>query len=65
MRTTFETHGAGGWSEPENRPRVRRLARVSTTVAILIAAFCWGTLVAAASDVLTDMQTRGEMDPTS
>jgi hypothetical protein len=61
MRSTFDTHGSGSWSEPTNPQRVHRFARISLTAAILIAAFCWGTLITAAYDALTDMDARGEM----
>ena len=39
MRTTFDTKGAGGWSEPATTPRVPRLARLALIVIIYAAAF--------------------------
>ena len=62
MRTTFDTHGAGGWSEPAT-PRVPRLARLALIVIIYAAAFGWGILVAATYDALTDRDARGAMGP--
>ena len=49
------------------RPRiasVRGASRALIFFFLLVLAFGWGTLVAAAWDALSDQQARGELDPT-
>ena len=58
MRTTFDTHGAGGWSEPATTPRVPCLARLALIVIIYAAAFGWEILVAATYAALTGRDAR-------
>ena len=62
MRTTFENEGGGSWAPPASPPRVRhRASRALIFFVLLVMAFGWGTLVAAAWDALSDQQARGEL----
>lgn len=57
--------GGGSWTPPASPPRVRRPVRIALMIVILVMAFGWGTLVAAAAwDALVGMEARGEMDAT-
>jgi hypothetical protein len=64
MRATFEEIGGGGWQRPVGPSRVRGSARLALTVVLLVLAFGWGTLAAAAWDALSDQDARGVMDST-
>lgn len=60
MRTTFDTHGFGNWSEPAGPARLRR--RNAVILILLALGFMWGTAIAAAYDALSDIDARGVMD---
>ena len=64
MRTTFDSEGGASWALPASPARVRARVRLALVFVLLVAAFGWGTLVAAAWDALSDQQARGDMDPT-
>jgi hypothetical protein len=61
MRANFDTHEAGGWPARANRGPRGCLALIFI---LIIATFGWGTTIAAAYEALTDLEARGEMDPT-
>ena len=64
MRTTFDNKGAGSWAQPANPPRLRRLASWAAIFVLSVMALSLGTLAAAEYEALTDMDARGEVDPT-
>ena len=65
MRTTFAAREETELAPPATPPRVRHHAsRALIFFVLLVMALGWGTLVAAAWDAFSDMQARGEQDPT-
>ena len=50
--------------QPVAAPRVRHPARLGLLIVALLAAFACGALVAVAWDALSDINARGQMDPT-
>ena len=55
MRTTFDNAGAGGWAQPANPPRVRRLASWAAIFVLSVMALGLGAAVAAAYEALCDI----------
>ena len=64
MRTIPHAEGGGGAPQPVAAPRVRHRPRLALLIVALLAAFACGALAAAAWDALSDMNARGQMDPT-
>ena len=64
MRTISHAEGGGGRPQPVAVPRVRHPARLGLLIVALLAAFACGALVALAWDALSDINARGQMDPT-
>jgi hypothetical protein len=62
MRTILHAEGGGG--PPVAAPRVRHRPRLALLIVALLAAFACGALIAAAWDALSDIDARGQMDPT-
>jgi hypothetical protein len=63
MRATFDHTGSGSSAQPANLARGPR-RNAWWAVILVIAAFGAGTLAAAAYEVLSDIDARGEMEPT-
>ena len=61
MRTIFHAEGGGG-PQPVTAPRVHRRVRLGLLIVLLIAFAC--SALAAAWDALSDIDARGQMDPT-
>ena len=64
MRTITHAEGGGGWRQPLAAPRVLRRGRLALVFVLLLAAFASGALAAPAWDALSDIDARGQMDPT-
>ena len=64
MRTISHAEGGGGGPQSVPAPRVCHRARLALLIVTLLVAFASGALVAVAWDALSDIDARGQMDPT-